>query len=181
MSRILETQSLAELLKTYNVVLTDIRALEAEKKALVYDNYSKLIAATETIRRMRGNMESGNPMARTLDLAIVGIYERAEEIRTELRTTMPDAQRRNLEMGKEERQAAERRRRMRDVVKGVLEAPGEIREMVAAGRMEDARSFWDEKVRLLERWRKRGVGGADVQKCIDDGEAALRGDDPVDG
>lgn len=49
---ILETQTLAQLLKTYHGVLSDIRALDAEKKALVYDNYSKLIAATETIRKV---------------------------------------------------------------------------------------------------------------------------------
>lgn len=31
----------------------EIRALDGERKALVYDNYSKLIAATETIRKVR--------------------------------------------------------------------------------------------------------------------------------
>lgn len=30
----------------------EIRALDGEKKALVYDNYSKLIAAVETIRKV---------------------------------------------------------------------------------------------------------------------------------
>lgn len=32
-------------------VLLDIRGLDGERKALVYDNYSKLIAATDTIRK----------------------------------------------------------------------------------------------------------------------------------
>ena len=41
-----------ELLKTYTKVLAEIRALDAEKKALVYDNYSKLIAATEAIKKV---------------------------------------------------------------------------------------------------------------------------------
>ncbi|KAG0647111.1 Vacuolar sorting-associated 51 [Hyphodiscus hymeniophilus] len=178
-SRVLETQSLGELLKTYNAVLTDIRALDAEKKALVYDNYSKLIAATETIGRMRGSMESGNPMAKTLDLAIVGIYERAEGIKGELRRGMPESQRRELEMGKDEREAAERKRRIRKVIQGVLDAPAKVRELVADGKMEDARWLWKDKLRLLERWRERGVGGDDVEKCIDEGEAALRGEAPV--
>lgn len=30
----------------------DIRSLDGEKKALVYDNYSKLITATDTIRKV---------------------------------------------------------------------------------------------------------------------------------
>ncbi|EDN97327.1 hypothetical protein SS1G_11852 [Sclerotinia sclerotiorum 1980 UF-70] len=78
---VLEKQTLGELLRTYNGVLTDIRALDAEKKALVYDNYSKLITATETIRKMRTNMDPLNPMASTLDPAIASIYERAEKIK----------------------------------------------------------------------------------------------------
>jgi hypothetical protein len=177
--RVLETESLAELLKTYNMVLMDIRALDAEKKALVYDNYSKLIAATETIGRMRGSMEGRNLGAGMLDAAVVGIYERAESIKAEVRSTMPEAQRKQLEMGKEEREAAERKRRMREVVKGVLGAPGRVRELVHEAKMEDARRLWEENLRLLERWNERGVGGEDVQRCIDDGEAALRGEDPV--
>lgn len=32
---------------------TEIRSLDGERKALVYDNYSKLIAATDTIRKVR--------------------------------------------------------------------------------------------------------------------------------
>lgn len=44
--------SLEELLKAYTRILGEIRALDAEKKALVYDNYSKLITATETIRKV---------------------------------------------------------------------------------------------------------------------------------
>ena len=31
----------------------DIKGLDGERKALVYDNYSKLIAATETIGKVR--------------------------------------------------------------------------------------------------------------------------------
>lgn len=49
----LEGSSLEELLRLYARVLGEVRALDAEKKALVYDNYSKLISATETIRKVR--------------------------------------------------------------------------------------------------------------------------------
>ncbi|TVY34168.1 Vacuolar protein sorting-associated protein-like protein, partial [Lachnellula subtilissima] len=97
-SHALSTQSLSELLRTYNGVLTDIRALDAEKKALVYDNYSKLIAATETIRKMRVNMDPLNPMASTLDPAIASIYARAESIKREMREGMPGWQRERAEM-----------------------------------------------------------------------------------
>lgn len=48
----LKNSSLEDLLKTYTRIVGEIRALDAEKKALVYDNYSKLITATETIRKV---------------------------------------------------------------------------------------------------------------------------------
>ena len=41
-----------ELLRLYTKIVGEVRALDAEKKALVYDNYNKLIAATETIRKV---------------------------------------------------------------------------------------------------------------------------------
>lgn len=50
--RTLADRSLEELVRIYTRILVEIRALDAEKKALVYDNYSKLISATETIRKV---------------------------------------------------------------------------------------------------------------------------------
>lgn len=174
--QVLETQSLSELLHTYNGVLMDIRALDAERKALVYDNYSKLIAATETIRKMREKMDPLNPMATTLDPAIASIYARAETIKEELRASMPEARRKEMEMGEEEREELQRRRRKREVVLRVLETPERLRSLVSDGRGDEATKLWEGTLALLERWRERGVGGEDVQDCIDDGEAAMRGE-----
>ncbi len=173
----LETQSLGELLRTYNGVLQDIRALDAEKKALVYDNYSKLIAATETIRKMRDNMGSGvGSMGMTLDPAIRSVYERAETIKSELRKGMSESQRREMEVGEEERGKVEKRRRAREVVVRVLDTPEKIRRLVSEGKEDEARTVWESSLTLLERWKERGVGGSDVLDCIEDGEAALRGE-----
>jgi hypothetical protein len=36
----------------HSVINVDIRNLDGERKSLVYDNYNKLIAATETIRKV---------------------------------------------------------------------------------------------------------------------------------
>lgn len=46
------TNGLADLLRLYTKVMGEVRALDAEKKALVYDNYNKLITATDTIRKV---------------------------------------------------------------------------------------------------------------------------------
>lgn len=51
-ARVVGNSGLEELLRLYTQVVGEVRALDAEKKALVYDNYSKLITATETIRKV---------------------------------------------------------------------------------------------------------------------------------
>lgn len=51
-AKVVAESSLEQLLRLYTKVIGEARALDAEKKALVYDNYSKLIAATETIRKV---------------------------------------------------------------------------------------------------------------------------------
>jgi hypothetical protein len=177
---VLETQSLGGLLRTYNGVLTDIRALDAEKKALVYDNYSKLIAATETIRKMRANMDPLNPMASTLDPAIASIYERAGRIKEELKGSMPEWQKREAGMTEGEKEDIERKERVTEVVLRVLDTPEKLRELMKDGNEKEAKNVWETTLILLKRWKERGVGGDDVQACIDDGEAALRGEPPSD-
>lgn len=53
----LQESGLEDLLRIYTRVLTETRALDAEKKSLVYDNYSRLITATETIRKVGQHTE----------------------------------------------------------------------------------------------------------------------------
>ena len=57
-NRVIAESSLEELLRLYTRILGEVRALDAEKKALVYDNYSKLITATETIRKVSLDLAS---------------------------------------------------------------------------------------------------------------------------
>jgi vacuolar protein sorting-associated protein 51 len=51
--QLLATASLATVLKAEDTVVGDIGTLNGERKALIYDNYSKLICAVETIGTMR--------------------------------------------------------------------------------------------------------------------------------
>ncbi|TQN71828.1 Vacuolar protein sorting-associated protein 51-like protein [Colletotrichum shisoi] len=167
----LAENTLDDLLRVYTRVLGEIRALDAEKKALVYDNYSKLISATETIRKMRANMDPLNPMASTLDPAIAGIYAQASSIRDSLRKTVapPDS------MEREDEAAAARRRRTRQLAKEVVGTPERLRALVREGKIEEARKKWEMPRRLLEVWIEKGVGGKDVVECLEEGDAVFGG------
>ncbi|KAI2627862.1 Vps51/Vps67-domain-containing protein [Hypoxylon sp. NC1633] len=170
--RALAENGMEDLLRLYTRVLGETRALDAEKKALVYDNYSKLITATETIRKMRTNMDPLTPMASTLDPAIAQIYAQASAIRDSLRKSVPppDAARAEAEA------ARKRRARTKQLAVEVLDAPDKIRALVSEGRLEDARQAWKMSRRLLLMWKEQGVGGSGVDACIKDGDAALRGE-----
>lgn len=117
-----------------------------------------------------------DPMARTLDPAVEGIFRRAEEIREGMRLALPKGQKKEKEMSEEEKGVEARRKKTRDVVLRVLETPEKVRTLVADGKIEDARAVWEPALKLLEKWKERDVGGPDVADCIEDGEAALRGE-----
>ncbi|KOS17932.1 Vacuolar protein sorting-associated protein 51 -like protein [Escovopsis weberi] len=168
-AKITAESTLQELLRLYARVLGEVRALDAEKKALVYDNYSKLIDATETIRKMRANMDPLNPMASTLDLAITQIYTQASSIRDALRETIPPPD----SADGLKRDEAERRQRTRKLAIKVLGTPERLQALVKDGKMTEARRQWEMPRRLLETWRDKGLGGHDVQACIDEGDAIV--------
>lgn len=168
----LDGSAMEDLLRLYTRTLGEIRALDAEKKALVYDNYSKLIAATETIRKMRANMDPLNPMASTLDPAIAQIYSQASDIRDSLRETVPQPE----ASQKEAEQRRQVKARTKQLALEVLETPKRLRDLVNDGRMEDARQSWKAPRKLLQTWSQKGIGGDDVDNCIKEGDAALRGE-----
>lgn len=112
-------------------------------------------------------------MARTLDPAVEGIFRRAEEIREGMRQAMPEGEK---EISLEDKAKEAKRKKTRDVVLRVLGTPEKVRNLVANGKMEEARALWQSTSKLLEKWRERGVGGPGVGDCIEDGEAALRGE-----
>ena len=77
-------EGLERVLRVEGGLISEIKGLDGERKALVYDNYSKLIAATETIRRMREKMqmeEGGLGMEESLGGRVAGIAEVTRGVR----------------------------------------------------------------------------------------------------
>jgi hypothetical protein len=111
-------------------------------------------------------------MASTLDPAISKIYNQASEIRDSLRKSVPEP----TEARKAEEEAIQRRLRTRQLAIEVLDTPDKICALVAEGRLDDAREAWKMPRRLLLVWREQGMGGSDIDECIADGDAAVRGE-----
>lgn len=118
-------------------------------------------------------MDPLNPMASTLDPAIAQIYSQASSIREAMRQSAPKPHK----IDKVEAEQAGKRRN-RELVSEVLEAPGRIRALVQEGKFEHAEEAWRLPRKLLLKWKERGLGGGDIDTCLADGEAAVKGELP---
>lgn len=131
-------------------------------------------------------MDPLNPMASTLDPAIAQIYTQASSIRDSLRERLPAPasapSTENTNLDTEAAAAADRRKesargKTKQLALAALEAPDKVRALVAAGRADEAQDAWEMPRRLLVLWKEKGLGGlGEVEACIRDGDAALRGD-----
>ncbi len=127
-------------------LVNEIRGLDGERKALVYDNYSKLITATDTIRKMRDNMDPLTPSTSTLSPAVAHIAETA-------RGLVARAGGGDDAGGGEGREEGEKVKRQRDTVRWVLGTPRRLGVMIDEGRGEDAKRDWDEIRGILRKWQ----------------------------
>ncbi len=152
---LLKSSSLKTILKAEGLLVSEIKNLDGERKALVYDNYSKLIAATQTIGTMRRSMdEAGGGSLRSIGMlrpAVEGVARSAAE----------------LSKGGDQDHVAERRqqkvtrrkeRAKRDTVIWVLDTPARLENSLRQGQREEAEADWNEIQALLEQWK--GVKGS---------------------
>jgi hypothetical protein len=167
---LLEKESLDSVLKVEGALVSEIRGLDGERKALVYDNYSKLIAATDTIQKvlshsahsisevlineqMRTNMDPLTPATSTLAPAISHIAETAATLSKELAEHVPRAS---------DSVAIERRAEEVQTVRWVLDAPHRFRQWIEEDRRAEAENEWPTIRDLLDRWK--AVDGASEVK-----------------
>ncbi|KAF2237492.1 hypothetical protein EV356DRAFT_530209 [Viridothelium virens] len=155
---VLARERLEGILKTESNLVSEIRGLDGERKSLVYDNYSKLISATDTIRRMRTSMDPLTPTASTLSPAIAHIAETAEVLSRNLAEKTRGVRREAEESGRErsgsrgKEDENEGKKRARETVRWVVDAPGRMRGLIVRGKRGDAEKEWEQVRGLLEKW-----------------------------
>ncbi|KAG2225783.1 hypothetical protein INT45_011451, partial [Circinella minor] len=79
-ARLLKEKPLNGLVKKDNELVTEIREIDGDMKTLVYENYSKFISATDTIRKMKSNVESMESEMANLNNNMNGISQQCTEI-----------------------------------------------------------------------------------------------------
>lgn len=148
--QLLSTSSLSTILKAENTLVGDVRTLDGERKALVYDNYSKLIRAVETIGKMRQSMdERGAPltMTKTLGPAISFVAETAGGLIKE-----GEEHRRRINEERSQRPTPTHNKNEKETVQWVLASPQRLEKYLSEDKKEDALKDWDEVKKLLDAW-----------------------------
>jgi vacuolar protein sorting-associated protein 51 len=160
---LLKSSNLKTLLKAEGSLVSEIKNLDGERKALVYDNYSKLITATQTIGTMRKSMdEAGEGSLRSITMlgpAVDGVAKSAAELSTV--TEGND----NAE-GREQRAARREESSKRETVRWVLGTPTRLQKGLQEGRRKEAEADWEEIRTLLEKW-ERVKGSADLKAACE--------------
>ena len=156
---LLKTSNLRTVLKTEAALVSEIKNLDGEQKALVYDNYSKLISATQTIGSMRKTMdeaEGGNLQTlNTLQPVIDDIAKTAGEMNE---APSADAQRAR-DVTKKRKSKMRELKEKREVVKWALQAPERLQGLKEDGQNNAMETEWQEIQDLLSGWN--GVRGVD--------------------
>lgn len=160
---VLANQSLEGVLKVEGGLINEIKGLDGERKALVYDNYSKLITATDTIRKMRANMDPLTPTTGTLGMAVGYIAETAATLASAGKSQADGQAKESDPEGLEaEKEESERKRMQRDTVSWVVTTPRRLGRLLDKGDKEEALKDWDEVKGILGKWK--AVQGADELK-----------------
>ena len=155
--------------------------MDSDRKSLVYDNYSKLLSATSTIRRMRGNMDPLAPTTHTLGPAISHIAETAASLSSSLQDSHQSKEEGlgisiRVEQDEKNKAEVEKKRRQQDTVRWVLDTPRRLQVMIDQDQDEQAEKEWDEVSRVLDKWK--GVTG--VQELKEQCEAIMQEEDEDD-
>jgi len=193
-SELLKTASLRDILRTESVLVSEIRTLDGERKALVYDNYSKLIKAVSTIAEMQkgmhkrggGGAEYGQNQPRFGAAAAASLgrnaapgpgLEGVERLGEKLdglvsvvkELAPPPPAKTGREANDGTRNPPRRSNRelasQKEMVKWALEAPSRLQDLVARQENDEARREHDAVLEVLAQWK--GVRGAEElrDKC----------------
>ncbi|KPI40581.1 uncharacterized protein AB675_7808 [Cyphellophora attinorum] len=152
---LLKTASLTDLLKTEGALISEIRTLDGERKALVYDNYSKLITAVGTLAEMQRGMGKGLGGD-----GVAGLESKLEGLEVLVKEMAPEGG-----SADDEDEEEEDLRRQQETVRWALGAPDRL------GRLEgeEKEKEWVKVNMLLDEWE--GVDGVvDLRRAC---EAAM--------
>ncbi|ANB15676.1 hypothetical protein AWJ20_3314 [Sugiyamaella lignohabitans] len=137
---LMKDSDLKTVVKTENKLVSEIRALDSEQKALVYNNYNKLIAAANTLESMHKNNDLSQVHELKSSLAKVSETVKGTVSQS---SSAPPADSAQI-LTSDQIHAA----------RWLLASNKYLDTLLAANRKEEAKQLAGQTVKLIERWPK---------------------------
>ncbi|PWN39750.1 hypothetical protein IE81DRAFT_349909 [Ceraceosorus guamensis] len=146
------TKNAAGLMNDQARLLTEIRELDGERQSLVYNHHHELVAASETIRKMKTRADDLTPSLDALRASLTQI----DKTRAEL--SLPEHLVQHKSSGRDQEGQQAR------AIERVVELPTRLRDCIALERTADeglaaAERLWGQSEAVLSAWDEAGVHG----------------------
>eukprot|EP00698_Gefionella_okellyi_P016247 TRINITY_DN4647_c0_g1_i1.p1 TRINITY_DN4647_c0_g1~~TRINITY_DN4647_c0_g1_i1.p1 ORF type:complete len:777 (-),score=163.18 TRINITY_DN4647_c0_g1_i1:1697-4027(-) len=128
--QIMRGASLQDLIQKDQAMSTEIKSLDSEMQMLVYENYNKFISATDTIRKMKGNVQSMEQQMTTLSSSMDKITETNDAINS------------NLSDRRGKLEKLSRIRRLLKKLQFLFDLPGKLQICLTAKEYEEAVKYY---------------------------------------
>ena len=143
--RLVETTRLDALQGKCVEMASEIKSLDSDMQMLVYENYSKFITATDTIRRMKSNVE--------------GMEERMAELQATIASTSARSDAVNSKLGAH-REQIEQLHGVRNLIKklqAVFDLPQRLRTCIDRNAIALAVRYYARAAPLLDKYGEEGA------------------------
>jgi len=157
--------SLSQLMAQEGEIVRQIQGLDSDMQTLVYENYNKFIAATETIRKMRVDFRSMEDEMEQLASSMSSITTFSSQISDKLRTRRQDVSRLSSAHSTLQK------------LQFVLELPNKLTENIQEGRPGQAVEDWLRAERALTHYKDMASFAGiqeDCEKIMEELKANLR-------
>ncbi|KAJ1960560.1 hypothetical protein GGI12_003733 [Dipsacomyces acuminosporus] len=138
-------KGLPGLLKLDNELVTEIRQIDGDMKTMVYENYSKFISATETIKKMKEEADF-------MDSEMSKLTKRINEIST--KTTSINSK---VLSKRENIQRLTKEYKLMKNLQFLFDLPDQLNKYIGIGKFVEAARLWSKTQPLLEHYRQLGV------------------------
>ncbi|KNC97850.1 uncharacterized protein SPPG_06846 [Spizellomyces punctatus DAOM BR117] len=153
LNKLMNEMALPDLIQRDNELVAEIKQLDGDMKTLVYENYSKFISATDTIRKMKTNVENMESEMDQLSKSIAKISDSSTTINNGLQ---------------DQRAKLHQLNGVDNLLKKlnfVIELPNRLHECVDKGQHAQAVRYYSRVSNLLERYRHMSVFSKIEEEC----------------
>ncbi|KAI8321073.1 hypothetical protein GQ54DRAFT_251753, partial [Martensiomyces pterosporus] len=145
LKKLLLEKGVPGLLAADNELVSEIRQIDGDMKTMVYENYSKFISATETIRKMKDDADFMDAEMEKLTKRVNGISSRTNDVNAKFAERRETIQRLSNE------------HRLMKKLQFLFDLPDQLNKYISMGRFVDAARVWSRTQPLLEHYRQLGV------------------------